>query len=72
MDKTPHRVLAVLSAIGLIGVAFKDRFNCIMVIKIIVITGVKSTNKIQQLMDFNNVCYDKVLHQGQKGYQVTF
>ena len=34
-------------------------------------TGIKTNNKMQQLMDFNNVCYDKVLDQVKKGYQVT-
>ena len=35
-----------------------------------VLPGIKSTNKVQQLMDFNTVCYDKVLDQVKKGYQV--
>ncbi|GFO03568.1 activating signal cointegrator 1 complex subunit 3-like [Plakobranchus ocellatus] len=32
--------------------------------------GIKSTNKMNQLRDFNTVCYDKVLKQVQDGYQV--
>ena len=35
------------------------------------ITGIKTTNKIQQLQDFNTVCYEKVLHQVKRGQQVT-
>ena len=37
-----------------------------------VLPGIKSTNKVQQLMDFNTVCYDKVLDQVKKGYQVRY
>ena len=32
--------------------------------------GIKATNRMQQLQDFNRVCYDKVLEQVRKGYQV--
>ncbi|KAK3097478.1 hypothetical protein FSP39_009969 [Pinctada imbricata] len=32
--------------------------------------GVKSTNKVQQLHDMNMVCYEKVLDQVKRGYQV--
>ncbi|XP_071112657.1 activating signal cointegrator 1 complex subunit 3-like [Haliotis cracherodii] len=32
--------------------------------------GVKATNRVQQMMEFNNVCYDKVVAQIKAGYQV--
>ena len=32
--------------------------------------GVKSVNRMQQLQDFNTVCYEKVLYQVKRGYQV--
>jgi len=32
--------------------------------------GIKSTNRMQQLHDFNVVCYDKVLSQVRNGQQV--
>ncbi|GFS12384.1 activating signal cointegrator 1 complex subunit 3-like, partial [Elysia marginata] len=32
--------------------------------------GIKAVNKMNQLRDFNTVCYDKVLKQVQAGYQV--
>jgi activating signal cointegrator complex subunit 3 len=32
--------------------------------------GIKSTNRMQQLQDFNNVCYDKVIEQVRNGHQV--
>ncbi|RUS90749.1 hypothetical protein EGW08_001460, partial [Elysia chlorotica] len=32
--------------------------------------GIKALNKMNQLRDFNHVCYDKVLKQVQAGYQV--
>lgn len=32
--------------------------------------GIKTTSKMQQLQDFNTVCYEKVLDQVRKGYQV--
>ncbi|KAL5010843.1 hypothetical protein ScPMuIL_013148 [Solemya velum] len=32
--------------------------------------GVKATNRVQQMLETNNVCYEKVLTQVKKGYQV--
>jgi len=32
--------------------------------------GIKSTNRMQQMQDFNNVCYDKVIEQVRNGFQV--
>ncbi|XP_052242448.1 activating signal cointegrator 1 complex subunit 3-like [Dreissena polymorpha] len=32
--------------------------------------GIKALNRIQQLQDFNTVCYEKVLYQVKRGYQV--
>lgn len=32
--------------------------------------GIKATNRVQQMQDFNNVCYDRVLEQVKKGFQV--
>ncbi|KAK3578446.1 hypothetical protein CHS0354_037424 [Potamilus streckersoni] len=32
--------------------------------------GIKTLNRVQQLQDFNTVCYEKVLEQVRKGYQV--
>jgi len=33
-------------------------------------SGIKSLNRMQQLQDFNTVCYEKVLYQVKRGYQV--
>jgi activating signal cointegrator complex subunit 3 len=32
--------------------------------------GIKAVNIMQQVQDFNKVCYDKVVEQVEKGYQV--
>ena len=32
--------------------------------------GIKATNKMNQMRDMNQVCYDKVLKQVKSGYQV--
>lgn len=34
------------------------------------LSGIKAVNKMQQVQDFNRICYDKVLDQVEKGYQV--
>ena len=34
------------------------------------LVGVKSTNRMQQLHDFNTVCYEKVIQQVRNGHQV--
>ena len=33
--------------------------------------GIKTTNRMQQLHDFNTVCYEKVIQQLQNGHQVS-
>lgn len=32
--------------------------------------GVKATNRLKQMKDMDDVCYDKVLHNVRQGYQV--
>ncbi|WAR07337.1 ASCC3-like protein [Mya arenaria] len=32
--------------------------------------GIKALNRVQQMQDFNTVCYEKVLYQVKRGYQV--
>ena len=38
----------------------------------VVFVGVKTTNRMQQLHDFNTVCYEKVIQQVRNGHQVGF
>lgn len=38
--------------------------------KMKMISGIKVLNRVQQLQDFNTVCYEKVLYQVKRGYQV--
>jgi activating signal cointegrator complex subunit 3 len=33
--------------------------------------GVKATKTLQQMVDMDSVCYDKVLHMVQQGHQVS-
>jgi len=34
------------------------------------LVGIKTTNRMQQLLDFNTVCYEKVIQQVCNGHQV--
>ena len=36
-----------------------------------IFVGVKATNRIQQMKDMEEVCYEKVLSNVRKGYQVS-
>jgi len=37
----------------------------------LVLAGIKATNRMQQLHDFNTVCYEKVIQQVRNGHQVS-
>ncbi|XP_029640230.1 activating signal cointegrator 1 complex subunit 3 isoform X1 [Octopus sinensis] len=60
------RFLRVNPALGLFF--FDGRFRPVPLEQSFI--GIKSINKMQQLQDFNTVCYEKVLDQVKKGYQV--
>ena len=47
---------------------FDGRFRPVPLTQVFV--GVKASNKLQQLRDMESICYDKVLENVQRGYQV--
>ena len=49
-----------------IDVSIQDKCN----VWDVILVGIKTTNRMQQLHDFNTVCYEKVVQQVHNGHQV--